>query len=279
MAANPAALARLRLWAAYNFAPPLPLQLTPRTPVQETDPERIKALAQAAGVAPPPAGAGTPTPQPAESRLTPVWLMVQAAIGTRQAVSAGPFGYPWRLRSFTLGTNTMDSNFSWQLYATPVDFTDVTTGVFGDRIITARASNLPNIEAGGINESGLTAVNPQHYFEGSGWQAPGTWLTLEGESVGSAAALFLALRTTVEERAAMAQLPAFDPELLRLRLQVPTPKPPPPRSIIPQPPAAVRVSGPGFSRTIPWELLDPSIKKEYLVNLVNGKPTPGVFPL
>jgi hypothetical protein len=205
--------------------------------------------------------------------------MVQVAAGTRQAVSAGPFGYPWRLRAFTLGTNTMDANFSWQIYATSVDFSDVTTGVFGDRIVTAKASALPSIEPGAINESGLTAVNPQHYFEGSDWQAPGTWLTLEGETVNSLATLFLALRTTVEESAALAELPPIDPVQLALRLAIRPPQPPAVRSIIPRPPTAVRISGPGFSRTIPWEFLDAAIKKEYLVNLVNGRPTPGVFPL
>lgn len=47
----------------------------------------------------------------------------------------------------------------------------------------------------------------------------------------------------------------------------------------PPAPPIMQVCGPGFCRNIPWVFLAPELKREFIVNQLNGVPTPGMTPV
>ncbi len=287
---NDPRLARARAWSAYNFAPtrPIPFDLYPsdgpslqriRAAAEPSD-EAARRLAdylkslETAGrdqaLAPAPA-------RPTTTRDRYIAGECFAAIGTRNANSFGPYGYPWQLVSLSATGGTGAADAGMAVTATPDDASGSGRLADGTPLVDGNADAASTVPPPYWQPSASTAIS--YHWTGPSLIAPeGYFLTIWSHA---GAATFNAHVAAVIREIITSQPLSAGPDLslVQYRLQRAAPRPPAIRTPTPQPPAAVRVTSLGFSRIIPWTFLDPALKREYITNLYNGQPTPGLMPV
>jgi hypothetical protein len=200
-------------------------------------------------------------------------FLVQCGGANYEAVSNGPMPQPWRVKSLTVSGVVVNYQSGMAITATLGDCTGVTTPQYGSLIISPAYSPGLGMPEGYFLPTQvavpITIDNPGVV------QDAGTYLTvwvfnstgLGPNAFSATAAIEYQIGSDVTTSLEIAKIAT------RTGRTAPLPAP---RSDANATPTGAIISGPGFSRRIPWADLAPGLQKEWRVNQFNGKSTPGL---
>lgn len=258
-----------------NWCPlrPLAPAPSPDLPPGEVSTEFLDALAKTLPRPEPSNGAKGSSPyRPTVGSF--VHLSPNALAGTLTAVSHGPISAPWQVTSLAFYTGAPAFGDGILITATPDNATGAQPSVYGDFITNGTAydaatgTTSPFVRSGSFGQPGSNGL--------SRIMSPGTFLTawLYSAAGNTAYITIGVLEFTYVEVSPSMESPT-EPRARYVAQVRPLPRP---RTSESTKPRGFVISGPGFSRRIPTDLVDPVLLREWVVNTENGKSTPGMMP-
>jgi len=279
MGFNQAARDTAARWTMRNTFRMRPAEQQDRSPASPSD-DLAKRLAELVRSLPP----GATTKPPGGNLGGPYTyqqtaINIECAAGEFRAASYGPLPAPWRLASLSMGGFAVVATVYMGFTATDGDRTGLVTATDGaDLIATTNSYGVTAAPTPPLFPIGNTALGTVMIIPDRGaWQASGTYLTAWWDARLSALTVQQIFCASLEIARGATITPG--PDITVIRAKPPSPAGPPTIGLPSAIPSAVRITAAGYSRIIPWALLDPAIKREYLVNAAVGKPTTGLEPL